>query len=83
MQKLFQGLDLVFAKGGFDRMRTIGCGFQHFPSMGVELFDHIPHRLIIAIQLAPNLDRRLLARTGSDDLAAANFEAIFRAQALL
>jgi hypothetical protein len=51
--------------------------------MGVELFDHIPHRLIIAIQLAPNLDRRLLARTGSDDVAAANFEAIFRAQALL
>ena len=50
MQKLFQGLDLVFAKGGFDRMRTIGFGFQHFQSMGVELFDHIPHRLIIAIR---------------------------------
>jgi len=64
MQKLFQGLNFVFAKGGFDAMRTIGFGFQYLQSMGVELFDHIPHRLIIAIQLARKLSCRLLVCTG-------------------
>ena len=70
-------------EGGPDCVGAPQAGSQSCQPAGVEGVDRLAHGLVVAAQLASNRDGPLPARTGQQDLAAAQNKGLGGAQASL
>src|SRR4030042_6514423 len=61
-------------------MRTVRAGRQGLQAVDVEVVDRVAHGLVVAVQVAGNVDGFLARGTGQQDLAAAQSESVGRAQ---
>lgn len=74
MEQRAQALGLLAVKAPVDMVWDGRAGLQARQALAIEGVDGVAHGLVIATQLRGNLDGRLAAGIGQQDLAAAQRE---------